>query len=462
MTQQLLAAVRDGKKLTYRQQLKLVWQLSAPAILAQLSSILMQYIDASMVGKLGADDSASIGLVSTTTWLIGGLCASVGTGFTVQIAHRIGAKEEEKARSIVKHGILGVILFSAFFAVLGVLIHNKLPVWMGGSPEICANASKYFLIYAISLPALQVVYTAGGMIQCSGNMKLPSIVDIMMCVLDVVFNCIMIFPTRTIHISKLSFKMPGLGLGVIGAALGTTAAEVLCGGIMLYYLLVKSPSLHLRKESYKGNLSEELSKAVRIALPASVESVIMGFSYVAFTKIVAPLGTIALASHSFSITAESLCYMPGYGIGHAATTIVGQSLGAGRKDITKKLSWFATGLGIIIMTLMGVLLYIFAPQMIGLLSPDPAIRELGTTVLRIEAFAEPMYAASIVAAGVFRGAGKTLTSSVLNLVSVWFVRIPLATFLAPHLGLSGVWMAMCVELIVRGTLFLIWLKKWKV
>lgn len=188
----------------------------------------------------------------------------------------------------------------------------------------------------------------------------------------------------------------------------------------------------------------------------------MGFSYVTFTKIVAPLGTIALAAHSFSITAESVCYMPGYGIGHAATTIVGQSLGAGRKDITKKLSWFATGLGVGIMTLMGVLLYIFAPDMIGMLSPDPGIRELGTAVLRIEAFAEPMYAASIVAAGVFRGAGKTLTSSVLNLVSVWLIRIPLAAFLAPMFGLSGVWIAMCTELIVRGSLFLIWLKRWKV
>lgn len=462
MTEKLLAAVRDGRPLSYKQQIRLVWNLSAPAILAQLSSILMQYIDASMVGRLGADDSASIGLVSTTTWLIGGLCASVGTGFTVQIAHRIGAKEDAKARSVVKHGLCGVLLFSLFFAVLGVIIHNRLPVWMGGAPEICGNASKYFLVYACSLPALQVVYTAGGMIQCSGNMKLPSIVDIMMCVMDVIFNALLIFPARKVSMGRISFTMPGAGLGVVGAALGTTLAEVLAGGVMLYYLLAISPSLHLRKDGYRGNVREEISKAVRIALPASVESVIMGLSYVTFTKIVSPLGTVALAAHSFSITAESLCYMPGYGIGHAATTIVGQSLGAGRKDITKKLSYLTVGLGVGIMTLMGVLLYVFAPEMIGLLSPDEDIRTLGTAVLRIEAFAEPMYAASIVAAGVFRGAGKTLTSSVLNLVSVWFVRIPLAAFLAPLLGLTGVWTAMCAELMVRGLLFVIWLIRWKV
>ena len=181
------------------------------------------------------------------------------------------------------------------------------------------------------------------------------------------------------------------------------------------------------------------------------------------TKIVAPLGTVAIAANSFSVTAESLCYMPGYGIGSAATTLIGQSIGAGRKDLTKRFGWLTTGLGMLIMTGSGILLYIFAPFMIGLLSPDPEIRELGAAVLRIEAFAEPMYAASIVATGVFRGAGDTFIPSCINLFSMWCVRIPLGAFLAPRFGLHGVWFAMCVELCVRGVLFLIRLsgKKWQ-
>lgn len=458
--QLLLAAVRGGESLDRRKQLRLVWLLSFPAILAQLSSILMQYIDAAMVGRLGADDSAAIGLVSTTTWLVGGLCAALGTGFTVQIAHFIGARAEEKARSVVRHGLITVLIISGFMAAMGILIHRHLPVWMGGSPEICVNASRYFLIYACSLPMLQLVYTAGGMIQCSGNMKLPSIVDIGMCVLDVIFNAVFIFDSRDVEIIGLKIQIPGAGLGVVGAALGTAVAESVCGLFLLFYLLFRSPELRMRRREKAGDLRQELSRAARIAIPAAAESVVMGFSYVAFTKIVAPLGTIALAAHSFSITAESVCYMPGYGIGHASTTIIGQSIGAGRRDLTKKLGWFAIGMGMTIMAGMGVLMYVFAPQMIGLLSPDRAIRQLGTQILRIEAFAEPMYAASIVVAGVFRGAGKTLTSSVLNLVSVWLVRIPLAAVLAPILGLPGVWLAMCIELVIRGLLFLIGMKRW--
>ena len=105
------------------------------------------------------------------------------------------------------------------------------------------------------------------------------------------------------------------------------------------------------------------------------------------------------------------------------------------------------------MAASGALMYLLAPQMIGVLSADAQIRALGTQILRIEAFAEPLYAASIVASGVFRGAGDTVVPSVLSLVSMWGVRIPLAAFLAPRFGLPGVWCAMCVELCVRGLLF---------
>lgn len=172
------------------------------------------------------------------------------------------------------------------------------------------------------------------------------------------------------------------------------------------------------------------------------------------TRIVAPLGMIAIAANSFSITAESLCYMPGYGIGSAATTLIGQSVGAGRHDLTKRLGWIATGFGMAVMAVSGAVMYLIAPWMIAVLSPDVAIRALGAQVLRIEAFAEPMYAASIVASGVFRGAGDTLIPSCLNFCSMWLVRLPLAAFLAPRLGLRGVWIAMCIELCIRGVLFI--------
>lgn len=296
------------------------------------------------------------------------------------------------------------------------------------------------------------------MLQASGNMRTPSILFVLMCLADVVFNFFLIFPTRQIH----GIVVPGAGLGVAGAALGTALSHVVIALVMTFVLLLKSESLRLRRGEGLHLRRETLKKAARIGVPLGAEQIVMSGSQVLGTRIIAPLGTVAIAANSFAITAESLCYMPGYGIGNAATTIIGQSIGAGRYDLTRRLGWLTTGLGMLVMGVAAVLMFIFAPFMIGLMTPDSSVVALGTEVLRMAAFVEPFYAASIVANGVFRGAGNTLVPSCLNFVSMWAVRMPLAAILTKGHGLQGYWLAMCIELMVRGILFLIRLKgkKW--
>ena len=153
--------------------------------------------------------------------------------------------------------------------------------------------------------------------------------------------------------------------------------------------------------------------------------------------------------------------MPGYGIGDAAQTLTGQSLGAGRAALCRSFARRTVGLGMIVMAAMGALMYIFAPEMLGLITPDAGIRALGTGALRIEAFAEPMFAASIVTASICIGAGDTRTPTLINLSTMWGVRLTLATLLAPHYGLRGVWFAMALELSLRGAVYLIHLFRGK-
>ncbi|MCR5403605.1 MAG: MATE family efflux transporter [Butyrivibrio sp.] len=443
-----LLAIRNGQRLSFGEEVTLIMKLSIPAILAQLSSTIMQYIDASMVGHLGANASAAIGLMSSTTWLFGGLIAAAAVGFSVRVAHRIGAGDEAGARGIVRGGLLSTFIFSVVLMAVGIALCRPLPELMGGAADLRRDATLYFLVYALSIPVRELLFTSQGMIQSSGNIRLPSILNVVMCLLDVLFNAI--FIPR---------------LGVLGAALGTALAILVIAAVMMYMLLFRSPSLSIigrndKRYGVSSFLSNEMPTALSIAIPVAIDNIIMGFAYVAFTRIVSPFGTVSVAANSFSITAESLCYMPGYGIGVAATTILGQCIGAKRESEAKRLGWMATVLGMVIMGFSGVFMWVFAPQMIGILSPDEEIRKLGTMVLRIEAFAEPLYGASIVAAGVFRGAGETLLSSVLNLVSVWLVRIPLAFYLGSIYGLKGCWLAMCIELCVRGTLFLVRLAFW--
>lgn len=458
-SENLLKDMISGKSMTASQQIGLTVRLSIPAILAQISSIVMQYIDASMVGRLGANASGAIGLVSSTTWLFGGLCIAVTTGFTVQIAQAVGAGEDKSARNIMKQGLIIALCISALLALIAALISTPLPRWLGGEAAIQKMASQYFLVYMLGLPALQMNSIAGGMHQSSGNMRLPGILNVMCCVMDVIFNLFFIFPTRIVQINSITFTMPGLGLGVAGAALGTITAEAVTCAIMVIALLWKNRTLHLRKGEHLRFHRDTLARAVKIGAPVGLEQMVMCSAYVMSTKIVSPLGTIAIAANSFAVTAESFCYMPGYGVQAAATTLVGQCVGAGQKQLSRRMAWITMGLGVSVMTVGGVLMYIAAPAMIGVLTPNEEIRNLGAAVLRIEAFAEPFYAASIVASGALRGAGDTLVPSCMNFASMWCVRIPLAAILAPRVGLYGVWIAMCVELCFRGILFMARLKR---
>lgn len=454
----------NGETLSYKQQALLVIRLSIPAILAEISSIVMQYIDAAMAGSLGKNATASIGLMSSTTWLVGGFCISVAMGFSVQTAQYIGAREEEEAGNVLRQSLAVSAAAALIISSVCVLISGRLPHWLGGAEEVCPDASRYFFIYACAIPAVQFRQLGGSMLQCSGDMKTPSILNSLMCVLDIIFNYFLIFPAGNFEILKWKIKIPGAGMGVAGAALGTALAEAVTAVCMLYMLCFRSKVRQLRVTN-KGSWALDkncLKKAVRISLPMAFEHGVVSGAQIVSTKIVAPLGTTAVAANSLAVTAESLCYMPGYGVAAAATTLVGQSIGAKKKEQARCYARLSVLLGTLMMSAAAFLMYVYAPQMFGMLTPDAAVRELGVKVLRIEAFAEPFFACSIVAAGALRGAGDTLIPSIMNLLSMWGIRITMAAYLAPRIGLEGVWTAMCVELCMRGVLFLVRLfrEKW--
>ncbi len=452
----LLGFIRQGNHLSTGQRVRLTLLLCGPAILAQLASVMLQFIDASMVGSLGAGPSASIGLVSTTTWLLGGFCMALGQGFSVQVAHRIGSGDFARARLVLRQGLLVVTLFSLLLSLLAIAVSGPLPGWLGGEEAIRSEASAYFRIYAAFLPMMQLGFFGSTMLMCSGEMKIPSMLNILMCALDVVFNFLLIFPTREVHIFGAALTVPGAGMGVMGAALGTGIAETVTACLLLYFLLVRNKDLAIAGE--EGSFlptRDVMGKAFDITGPMWIQNLVMRGAYVMSTLIVAPLGAVSIAANSFAITAESFCYMPGYGMGDAATTLVGQSLGAGRKNLAKGFSRITLLLGVGMMASLGIVMYFLAAQIMGLLSVDQEVVALGARCLRLEAFAEAGYAASIIAYAACVGAGDTKVPTALNFISVWLVRIGLALILTPKYGLMGYWIAMFIELNVRGAL-LVW------
>ena len=305
----LLASIRNGQPLTFRDKLSLIVGLSIPSILAQITSVMMFFIDAAMVGHLGTEASASIGLIESTTWLMGSITNAASMGFSVQVAHYIGANDFERARDVFRNGIVATAIVSFTIALTGLVIHPYLPYWLGGGSDIAPQASTYFLVFALTVPFFQLSGLCGNMLKCSGNMKIPSIVSVGVCVLDVLFNSIFIYV---------------LGWGVMGAALGTSLAIISGTAVQGYYAIFRNRILSLRQD---GRLwcwaGQYVRTALKIGSPMALQSVFLNGAQIVSTMIVAPLGNVAISANTFAITAESLCYMPGYGISEAATIKLG-------------------------------------------------------------------------------------------------------------------------------------------
>ena len=436
-----LKKLQSGQPISTREQLLLIAQLSWPAILAQISSVVMQYIDTAMVGQLGSNASAAIGVVATTSWLFGDLCIALTIGFNVAVAQALGARQSEKARGIMKLAFLVCMAFSLVMMAIALGITGNLPRWLRADPAIWQDASAYFLVFVLSLPFMQLNNLCGGLLRSAGNMKTPGI---------------------CMAVSYTHLTLPGFGLGVLGASMGTALSQVVIAVVLTYILLVRSPELHLRRGEKARFTAAQLKRCLSISAPVMGERTILSTARMVTTAIVAPLGIIATAANSFAITAESLCYMSAFGVQAAASTLVGQSVGAGRKDLTYRLGWLTAALGMGMMVITGTLLYVLAPAMIGMMAVDEAVIELGVRVLRIEAFVEPLFGASIVASGVFQGTGSTLVPMLLNFGTMWGIRVPLSAILAAKWGLVGVWVAMALQLGVCGICFLIRLagKRW--
>ena len=351
-----IEALRNGATPTRRQMAWAVLVMSLPAILAELSTTLMQYIDASMVGSLGAHATASIGIAESTIWLLDGLAGCAAAGFTVQVAQLVGAGRDKDARNVFRQGLVVSLIFGMALALGGVLASESLPVWLGADPALHADTSRYFRICSCAIVPVALARLGTGMLQCSGDMRTPSVLNVLCCVFDVCFNSFLIRPGWTLSVGPLSLFVPGLGLGTAGAAMGTLLAQAVTAALLLWFAMTRSERLALREHGIWAPQVKTMRPAWTVSWPMLLERIVTSSAYVACTAIVAPLGVVAVAANSLAITAEAVCYMPGFGIQVAATTIVGQAVGAKRRDLARSFARLSTVLGMLVMTASGALM----------------------------------------------------------------------------------------------------------
>ena len=415
-----------------------ILSLALPTMLEQFLATAVQYIDTAMVGTLGTHATAAVGATTTVNWLINGTVSAIGVGFLSYISKACGAGDRDRAKRAAAQAVLVTLIVGIGFTVLALALSTRVPVWMRADPSIQELASQYFFVMYTPMLARSAILLFGNLFRAVGDSKTPMRVGLMVNLINVAGNLLLIYPTRVWH----GLTLYGAGWGVVGAA-AASAASYFVGGIVITVALWRHPRISPRGFSLKPE-SAILRPCLQVALPNALQRFATSLGYVAFAAMVNSLGETATAAHTIANTVESAFYVPGYGMQMAAATLAGNALGAGEHKKINHLAGMLLTLEVAMMVVSGGLLFLFAPNMMGLFSADTAVIALGAVVLRMVAVSEPFYGVSIILEGMMQGMGQTMLPFVIGVTGMWGVRI-VGTFLCTQIfgmGLISAWACM--------------------
>lgn len=436
-----------------KSQLMLILRLAWPTIVEQALQTIVIYINTAMIGNLGQNASAAVGLTATFTWLINSPAFAVGIAATACISRAVGEENIDETHAYSAQAVKISLILGVCMTLFTLSISPFLPTWLGAEPAIRSDAGIYFaLICAPYLfNAINIVF--GAILRGAGDTRTAMQVNLLINVIHILLNYLFIYETRQVSLLGLSFPMFGLGWGVAGAGISTAISYIL-GGVLMISALRRHPLFSFRWSSVRQKQPAAMHSMLSLAMPIALNRLATCLGQVVFTRLVTSLGTTVFAAHSIALTAEEAFYIPGYGMQSAATTLTGNAVGARDEKKLRHTSSLLLLLSFSFMTITGSLLFLLATQMMQLFTPDAEVIRLGASALRIVALSEPIFGISIILEGIFNGAGDTKHPFLYSLFSMWGIRI-VGTFLCVHffhLGLNAVWLCMVADNVCRGIL----------
>lgn len=437
-----------------REMASIILTLAWPTMLEQLMQTAVQYIDTAMVGSLGTAATAAVGATSTINWLISSTLSALSIGFLSFISRSFGSQNEEHARRIAAQAVVTALTVGIFLTVVVTSLSGQIPALMQVDPDIRELASKYFFVLYLALLPRTATIMFGTVLRAAGDTKTPMKIGLFVNMINVILNTLLIYPTQRIRIFSSTFLLPGAGLGVIGAAMASAIAFAF-GGICTTVILWKHPRISPRKQSFRPD-PDILKPCLKVAFPSVLQMFFTSLGHVCFASMINSLGAVSSAAHTIANTVESAFYIPGYGMQTAAATLAGNAYGAKDKSRLDRLAAIFIPIELTLMLLSSSLLFLFSPTLIRIFSDSPEVIQLGTTVLRMVAFSEPLYGFSIIVEGMMQGVGRTKRSFVYNVTGMWLIRnagtLICTQFLG--LGLISAWTCMILHNTLVFLLFL--------
>jgi putative MATE family efflux protein len=431
--------------------LRSIGDLAFPVVLANLLQATVGIVDIWMVSRLGTQATAAVGMSRQLVVVVIISTAGVGIGTRTMVAQFTGAGRQDMVSRVVAQSIVVMLLLSVVVCTLGVLFGPTLLQLVGADAEITALGAPYIRLFFALCIVMIFNFMFNAMLQGAGDMKTPLAIMAFINVIHLFLNYVFIYGMG-----------PFPAMGVTGAALGTMTARFVGAMLGLGVLFSGRFAVKLAWGTSFRPDWELIRRLLRIGIPVAIQNTVrtlanIGFLWVVTNSAVAGLGRQAnVAAYTVGLQSEAFSFMPAMALSIVATTLVGQAQGAGDSREAERRGWMTGLIGAAAMSTVGVVLFVFAPQIIALFNEagDPLVAEAGIAYLRINAIVEPFLALSLVMRGALDGAGDTKPPLYYTIIAQWLVRLPLSyvVVIVLGVGVTGAWYALAISTVIQGVL----------
>lgn len=417
--------------------------LALPIIGGMLSQNLLNIVDTAMVGFLGDPALAAVGLGGFVVFMCMSMILGISTGVQALAARKKGEGRTDRAAKILNSSLLIVLLIAPVLSLILIVFVEPLFPYLNSDPEVIRQGVPYLQVRLAAIMFVGMNFAFRGYWNALDLSRLYMITLILMHACNIVLNYVLIFG---------HFGAPALG--VTGA--GIASAVSLAVGTGIYFFL---GFRHVRNDGFLKGLAsrEETRSLIKISIPSGIQQLFFSAGFVALFWIIGKVGTAELAAANVLITVTLFAILPGLGLGLACTTLVGQALGARDPDDAHRWAWDVSKVAIVLLTVLGMPLWIAPDLVSSIFIHDEATRELARWPMRITGLTMPIEAIGFAFMHGLLGAGDAKRVMVVSIGVQWFLLLPLAYIIGPYLGygLFAIWVLQGIARALQSFIFLI-------
>ncbi len=437
-----------------------IWSLSWPVILSQVLASAVSLIDIAMVGRLDRVDVQAVGYATQYLNLVQAVLLGLGAACVALMAQSMGAGQSDRARRALAVSVAVTVAVSIAVTGVALAVPRQL-LRLLDAPEPAVEAGvDYFRLTLGSTLLFGLAFTLESGFRALRETRVPMLIALSVTVIKIALNAVLIF-------GRLGFPR----LELAGAGLATLLSQIV--GLVLFAWAAQRreapPELRIRRADLGTRSAPHaalLGELLRISSPAVAERTVLQIAMMTYFAVIGRFGSAPVAAYTIGIRILSFTWIPGTSFAVAASTLVGQAVGAGDDRRAARLGWRATLFSLVVSIVLGVFFALGREPLARFFTHDEGVvRELGPFMLVLAA-AQPLLGAHFTLAGALRGAGDTVTPFFAALVGNWVFRIPLAYLAVPERGATvlWVWAALALDHLARA----IWLStafrrgKWRV